>query len=108
MISMATIEDFKKLDLRVGKVLEAERVEGSDKLVKMQIYFGEEKRQILAGIGKAYAPEDLVGKELVAIINLETRMLMGFESQGMILAASDEVPVILIPQKDVPPGVSIR
>lgn len=105
-MSMATIDDFQKLDLRVGKVLEAERVEGSDKLIKMRIDFGEEKRQILAGIGKTYAPEYLTGRELVAIVNLEPRMLMGFESQGMIIAADG--PVFLAPEKEVPPGAAVH
>ena len=86
----------------------AERVEGSDKLLRLQIDLGE-PRQILSGIGKAYAPEDLVGKRVVIIANLEPRSMMGFESQGMLLAASstDGKPVILSIAGDVAPGTQI-
>jgi methionyl-tRNA synthetase len=103
-----TIDEFKKCDLRVGKVLAAERVEGSDKLLKLQIDIGE-PRQILSGIGKAYAPEDLVGKSVVIIANLDPRMMMGFESQGMLLAASgpDGKPVILGVEGEIAPGTSV-
>ena len=101
-------EDFKKVDLRVGKILEASRVEGSDKLVKLVVDIGLEKRQIIAGIGKAYAPEALLGKQIIVVANLAPRLLMGLESQGMLLAASvDGVPVILAPEKEVPPGSSV-
>lgn len=103
-----TIDDFKKVELRVGKILTAEAVPDSDKLVKLSVDIGKEKRQIVAGIRKAYPPEVLVGKEIVIIANLEPRQLLGLESQGMLLAAEGEVPVILIPEKDVPPGAGIR
>ena len=115
-----TIDEFKKCDLRVGKVLAAERVEGSEKLLKLQIDLGEihigepndgavAPRQILSGIGKAYIPEDLIGKSVVIIANLDPRMMMGFESQGMLLAASgsDGKPVILAPTGEVAPGTQI-
>ena len=104
-----TIDEFKKVELRVGKVLEAERVEGSEKLVKMKVDIGTEQRQILAGIGKTYAPESLVGKEIIVVGNLEPRMMMGLESQGMLLAANgSDGPVILAPEKEVSPGASIQ
>jgi methionine--tRNA ligase beta chain len=103
-----TIDEFKNVDLRVGEVVSAERVEGSDKLLKLKINIGEE-RQILSGIAKKYAPEDLIGKKVVIIANLEPRMLMGYESQGMLLAAHgvDELPVLLLPEGDVAPGSKI-
>ena len=85
-------------------------MEGSEKLLKLQINIGEEaSRQILSGIAKHYAPEDLVGKRVVIIANLEPRMLMGHESRGMLLAAhgADEAPVLLLPAGDVPPGAKI-
>jgi len=93
-----TYNDFTKLDLRVAKILEAERVEGSDKLIKLQVSLGEKieedsesgNRQIVAGIGKAYEPEDLIGKNITIIANLEPRVVFGVESQGMLLAAKDE------------------
>jgi methionine--tRNA ligase beta chain len=101
-------EEFEKVDLRAGKVIEAERVEGSDKLLKLQIDLGEEKRQILAGIGKAYTPEELINKTLIVIINLEPRMLMGLESQGMVLAVKDVNNLsILVPEKEIVPGSKI-
>jgi len=106
---MITIDDFKKIELRVAKVLEAERVEGSDKLIKMQLSLGEEKRQIIGGIGKAYEPEQLIGREIIIVANLEPRSLMGLESQGMLLAASDENGIALLaPDKEVTPGSKIN
>ncbi len=114
---MIFYDDFKKLDLRVAKILSAERVEGSEKLVKLQIDCGDldssnlpAVRQILAGIGKTYAPEELVGREIVIVANLEPRMMMGLESQGMLLAASEEdgMPVLLKPDTDVKPGSVVR
>lgn len=105
---MITIDDFKKVDLRVAKIITAERVEGSEKLLKLQVDMGEEKRQIVAGIGLAYNPEALIGKEIIVVANLEPRLLMGLESQGMLLAASSDYPVLLQPEKEVAPGSSIR
>ena len=103
------IDDFKKTELRVAKVLSAERVEGSEKLLKLEVDLGQEKRQIIAGIGKAYNPENLIGKEIVVVANLEPRSLMGLESQGMVLAVNSESgPVLLIPDQEVVPGTEIR
>ncbi|MEK7074372.1 MAG: methionine--tRNA ligase subunit beta, partial [Patescibacteria group bacterium] len=106
--NMITIDDFKKIDLRVVKIIAAQRVEGSDKLLKLQVDMGEEKRQIVAGIGLAYDPETLIGREIIVVANLEPRLLMGVESQGMLLAASNDHPVLLQPEKEVAPGSSIR
>jgi methionyl-tRNA synthetase len=86
---VVTIDDFAKIDLRVAKVLKAERVPKSSKLLKLQVECGSEQRQILAGIAKNYEPEKLVGKTVVIVANLQPAKLMGQESQGMILAASD-------------------
>ncbi len=105
---MITIDDFKKIDLRVAKIMSAERVVGSEKLLKLQVDIGEEQRQIVAGIGLAYDPEVLIGKEIIVIANLEPRLLMGVESQGMLLAAGNDHPVLLRPDKDIPPGSPIR
>ena len=84
-----TIDDFAKIDLRIAKVLKAERVPKSEKLLKLQVELGSEQRQILAGIAKKYVPEELIGKLVVIVANLQPAQLMGQESQGMILAASD-------------------
>ena len=106
---MINFEDFQKIDLRVAKVITAEKVEGSEKLIKLQIDLSNEKRQIVAGIAQFYKSEDLIGKEIVIAANLEPRTLMGVESQGMLLAADDKGrPVLLMPGKEVPPGTKIR
>jgi methionine--tRNA ligase beta chain len=110
-----TIDEFQKAELKVGKVISAERVEGSSKLLKLQVDLGgadpehPEVRQILSGIGKAYAPEDVLGKEVVIIANLDPREMMGMTSEGMILAAHGEggEPVLLSPWKEVVPGSTI-
>ncbi|TSC81321.1 MAG: methionyl-tRNA synthetase [Parcubacteria group bacterium Gr01-1014_19] len=112
---MINYEEFSKTELRVAKILAAEKVEGSDKLLKLQLSAGDlddagqpVNRQIVAGIGKIYSPENLVGREIVIVANLEPRALLGVESQGMLLAAKNENgPVILVPEKEVPPGAKI-
>lgn len=104
-----SFEDFKKLDIRIGRITSAERVEGSDKLLRLEVDFGEEKRQILAGIGKIYAPEELLGKKCPFAYNLAPKVLMGLESQGMILCSSNESgPVLLHPDRDIPAGSQIK
>ncbi|HUC02052.1 MAG TPA: methionine--tRNA ligase subunit beta [Candidatus Paceibacterota bacterium] len=105
-----TIDEFQKADLRVGKIISAERVEGSEKLLKLQVEIGEAApRQILSGIAKVYAPEDLTGKSVAIIANLDPRMMMGMESNGMLLAAHGDggAPVIIQPAGDVAPGAKI-
>ncbi len=107
--SEVTIEDFKKLDLRVGKVVSAERIEGSKKLMKLIVDIGEEKRQIVAGIAESYSPEELNEKLVVVLANLKPARLMGVESKGMILAADvDGKPVLLVPDREVKPGERIK
>lgn len=105
----ATFEDFKKLELKIGKIVTAEKVDKSDKLLKLEIDFGDEKRQVISGIAKEYTIEDLVDKSFVFVTNLESRQIMGLESQGMILAADfDGHAVLLEPNQEVDPGTSIR
>jgi methionyl-tRNA synthetase len=107
--NLISINDVMKVQLKVGKILSAERVKKSDKLIRLQVNTGEE-RQIVAGIGKAYSPEDLVGKKIVVVTNLQPAKLMGVESNGMLLAAtgSDGAPVILVPERDVEEGSKIK
>lgn len=106
---MVSFEDFKKLDIRVAEVAEAEKVEGSEKLLKLKIAIGEEERQIVAGLSGHYSPEDLVGRKIIVLANLEPKKLMGLESQGMLLAADvDGRPVLLKPDEDVPSGAVIK
>ena len=90
-----TIEDFAKLDLRVAKVLEAERIEGSDKLLKLKLELGSETRQVVSGIAKHYTPESLIGKSVILVANLRPARLRGVESQGMILAASNDSGLVV-------------
>ena len=106
---MITFEDFKKLDIRIGKVLTAEKIEGTDKLLKLEVDFSDEKRQIVSGIAEFYQPEDLIGKEFPFVINLEPRVLRGVESNGMIMAVSvDGRAVLLEPKEEVPPGSIVK
>ncbi|MBI4826793.1 MAG: methionine--tRNA ligase [Nitrospirae bacterium] len=107
--NLISIEDFARVQLKIGKVLEAERVPKSNKLIKLQIDTGEQ-RQVVAGIGQVYAPEDLIGKKIVVITNLKPAKLMGVESNGMLLAAtdSDGVLSILMPEKNVKEGAKIK
>ena len=85
-----TIDDFAKVQLRVGKVLEAERIPKADKLLRMQVDIGTERRQILAGIAQYYTPDEMIGRSVVIVANLAPRTMRGYESQGMLLAASDD------------------
>lgn len=137
---MINYDDFSKIELRVVKIIEAERVEGSDKLIKLQVEAGDvnegenlstphqnqnvgtgqassrdtgtgEKvlRQIVAGIGKQYNLEDLIGKQIVIVANLEPRSLMGVESNGMLLAASDENGMsLIVPDREMEAGSRIK
>ncbi|OHB21201.1 MAG: methionine--tRNA ligase subunit beta [Parcubacteria group bacterium RIFCSPLOWO2_01_FULL_48_18] len=104
-----SFDDFKKIDLRVGKIVAAERVEQSEKLLKLTVELGEQRRQLVAGIGRAYTPEGLVGQKIVVVANLEPRTLMGLESQGMLLAArdADGNPVIVTAERDILPGTPV-
>jgi methionyl-tRNA synthetase len=105
-----SIEDFQKVQLKVAKVLTAERVPKSNKLLKLQVDLGSEQRQIVAGIGKKYAPEDIVGKTIVVVANLKPAKLMGVESQGMVLAAGgkDVLGLVTLLEGEIDPGTEIR
>lgn len=96
-MSEIVFDDFLKVDMRVGTIVSAERVPKSDKLLKLQVKFGElGERQIVAGIGKDYEPEAIVGLQIVAVVNLAPRKLMGLESNGMILASQGEAKLSLV------------
>lgn len=104
-----TIDDFDKVSLKVAKVLEAEEVEKSDKLLKLKVSLGNEERQILAGIKKYYKPEELIGRKLVIVANLAPRKLRGLESQGMVIAAGDgDVVKVLFVDDEVEAGESVH
>ena len=102
--------DFGKLDIRIGTVLAAERVPETDKLIKCTIDFGElGERTIVSGIAEWKTPEELVGRQFPYIVNLAPRVLKGIESQGMLIAASDESGVALLsPERNIAPGTKLR
>ena len=105
---MISIEDFRKLELKIATVRAAEPHPNADRLMVLQVDLGSEQRQICAGIRDHYAPEELIGKQIVVVANLETAKLRGMESQGMLLAASDEGRVIVLtPEKSVMPGAKV-
>lgn len=116
MKPIVTFDDFQKLDLRVGKVLNCEKKEGSEKLLRLTVDFGEEgTRNILSGIAIWYTPEYLVGKLFIFVLNLQPRKIMDEMSEGMILTADPDLigaegkrPIPLKPKSSVPPGSGIR
>ena len=112
LASTITIEDFVKVDLRVATVLEAERVPKADKLLRLVVDAGEgQPRQILAGIAMHYSPEQMIGKKIVVVANLAPRKLRGFESNGMLLAASigeEGRPVLATFAEDAPNGARLK
>jgi len=105
-----SIEEFARLDMRVGKVVKAERIPGARKLVRLEVDIGEaEPRQLVAGIAEYYKPEELVGLNVVVLANLKPKRFMGVESRGMLLAADvNGRPVLLTVMEEVPPGTRIR
>ena len=105
-----SIEDFAKVELRVGQVKVAEKVKGADKLLRLEVDLGTEVRQVVAGIAEAYAPETLIGRKVVIVVNLAPRKLRGLESNGMIVAASPEggKPILASFLEDVPVGTRLK
>lgn len=107
---MLTIDEFAKVDLRVGTVTAAHAHPNADRLLVLQVDLGDEQRQIVAGIRAHYRPEDLVGQQIVVVANLQPATLRGIESQGMLLAASDDEGrlAIVSPQRPVRPGARVK
>ena len=107
---MITLDDFKKLEIRVGKVVSAERVPDADKLIKFVFDLGNERRQIMAGMAEFFDdPSVFIGKEMPILVNIEHRKLRGYDSQGMILAVDvNGRPVLLHPEEEVPPGSMVK
>ena len=106
-----SIEDFQRIELRTARILAADPVPKSKKLMRLDVDLGTERRQIVAGIATRYTPEQLVGKTVIIVANLQPARLMGLESNGMVLAASlpeSGEPVILVPEADVPPGTRVK
>jgi tRNA-binding protein len=105
---MITIDDFRKVELKIATIKAAEPHPNADRLMVLKVDLGGEERQICAGIRNHYTPEDLLGKQIVVVANLETAMLRGMESQGMLLAASDDGRIIILtPEKAVRAGSKV-
>jgi tRNA-binding protein len=105
----ATYDDFKKLDIRVGSILETEKIPGKTRIVKGVVDLGEEKRDVIIGGAEFYEPQDLVGKTVIVVANLETKKIAGIESNAMLLAADvDDKPFWLTVDSDVPAGTKIK
>lgn len=105
-----SFEEFQKLDLRIGRIVEANQIPSSRNLIRLMVDFGTEKRQAVAGLLQWYQPQDLVDKKCLFILNLQKRTVMGVESQCMILAAEDDNGnvTVLLPEKNVAEGSKIR
>lgn len=106
--SLISIDDFAKIDLRVAKVIAAEKVAKADKLLKLEVDLGDERRTVVSGIAKHYAPEELIGKQIVLVANLKPVKLRGIESRGMILAASEGDILQVVTVDDVPVGSKVK
>jgi methionyl-tRNA synthetase len=105
---MISIEDFRKVELRVATIKSAEPHPNADRLMVLQVDLGDQQRQICAGIRGQYTPEELLGKQIVVVANLETAKLRGLDSEGMLLAASDDGHIIILtPEKSVAAGAKV-
>ena len=106
---LITIQQFGEIELRAAKILEATHIEGADRLLQLKVDIGNGERQLVAGIKKNYAPEDLVGKSIIVVTNLKPARLRGVESQGMLLAAQTEAgPILATFDSEVAPGSIIK
>lgn len=104
------LEDFQKIDLRVGEVVSAERVEGTRALMVLRVNLGDEERTLVAGLAPYYTPEEIVGKRVIVVVNLEPAVIRGIKSQGMLLAADDgqgHVSLVTV-DRDIAPGSRVR
>ena len=107
--NLISYEEFMKMDLRVAKIMAAERVPNTNKLLKLEIDLGTEKRTMVAGIAETYAAEAIIGKFLIVIANLKPAKIRGIDSQAMLLAAvSDDKAVIPFFDREVPPGTKVK
>jgi methionyl-tRNA synthetase len=108
-MDIISFDEFKRMDLRVGQILKAERVPGTEKLLKMEVDIGSEKRQMVAGVADTYTPDELVGKKLVVIVNLKPAVIRGIESQAMLLAGeAGGKAIIPFFDRDIPAGAKVR
>ncbi len=105
---LVSFAEFQKLDLRVGRIIAVDPIEGADRLFKMQVDLGTEKRQVVAGIAEHYKPDTLIGKQVIVVVNLEPATIRNVESHGMILAASSDSVVLITPETEVPLGTQVK
>ncbi len=105
---MLKFEDFAKLEIKMGTVLEAERVAGTDKLLKIVVDMGNEKRQVIGGFGNKYTPESLIGKQVPIVLNIEPAVIRGVESNGIFMAIDANEPMLLLPENSVPNGSKVK
>ncbi|MBI2676290.1 MAG: methionine--tRNA ligase subunit beta [Candidatus Aenigmarchaeota archaeon] len=105
-----SFEEWQKVEIRIAEILSAEKVPDADKLLKLEVDLGGQKRQLVAGIAGEYSPEDIIGKKIPMLVNLEPKRIRGIESQGMILAATDGngKPVLMHPDREIPAGSKVR
>ncbi len=105
---MFKFDDFAKLEIRMGTVIEAEKVPETDRLMKIVVDMGNEKRQVVAGFGHLHTPEELIGKQVPVVVNIEKAVIRGVESNGILMAIDDSEATLLIPKKPVPNGSKIK
>lgn len=105
---MNKFDDFAKLEMRIGTVVEAERVPGTDRLLKIIVDIGNEKRQVVAGFGHKHKPEELIGKQVPIVLNIEKAVIRGVESNGIFMALDDENATLLTPVSNVSNGTKIK
>lgn len=105
---MFKFDDFAKLEIRMGTILEVERVPGTDRLLKVIVDMGNEKRQVVAGFGHKHKPEELIGKQVPIVLNIEKAVIRGVESNGILMAIDDEEATLLVPQNPVTNGSKIK
>ena len=107
-MSVLKFENFAELEIRIGTVIEAERVSGTDKLIKTIIDMGDYKRQVVAGFGHIHSPEELIGKQVPVVLNIEPAMIRGVESNGIFVALDDVGATLLVPQSHVSNGTRLK
>jgi len=105
---MITFADFQKMDIRIATIVEAEKVADTDKLLKLVVDLGEEKRQVVAGIAMQYEAKDIIGKQVPVLCNMEPATIRGVESNGMVLCAAMPEPILLLPERQVPNGSKVK
>lgn len=105
---MFKFDDFAKLEIRIGTILEVERVSGTDRLLKVIVDMGTEKRQVVAGFGHKHKPEDLIGKQVPIVLNIEKAIIRGVESNGIFMAIDDDAATLLVPQNSSTNGSKIK